>query len=268
MECFNLSYIGDKIRCISDKVKGRKSNVKILYCILSILFILIVMGEFIIYNKKEIRYIIKREEYPKVTFGIEDAVTYNDCVIDKEGNLRITGDDPYLLYTVNPLWAWNISIDCLGGFKGKYKVYYALNENFSEEKTKFEKGNEIIIGDFVNALRIDIEDTSKGKEYRILNNGNLILNGESRVNIRYLISTLFIYLLFAFLMYVYLVRTVWGEKFAIYLIGYLYLLAINHVWAEAVSKNIEISVRIIMLVSLCCGLLFVREIVRIENEKK
>ncbi len=242
----------------------------ILYVMLLLIYIMIVLFMLLLHDKKEVRFFVKRAEYHPQEIDIIDSVKTNDCVIDQENCIQITGDDPFIVYDVPPVWVWDVSLDITDDYAGFYKIYYGLDYIFSEKNIgKADGGNgEFIIGDYINSIRIDFEQSSLGDVYRIRDDGRLYLNSREQTNIvNVLIKEMAYGLVFFILAGAYMLSRIIRKRYQNLLSIYCCSIFVNYIWIIAAVNNPEVSIKIWIFIMNCIGLIFVGNIKGIEEKE-
>lgn len=245
-----------------------KSKIKVYAC-LFLLFILVLSLLFAKYNKDKIRFILKNDEYQENVIDIKNAEEFHDCYVD-QGKLNITGNDAYIVYRIKQSWVYDVSLDILVDYSNSYKIYYAYNQGFAEnEVAQKEKGQEkYIIGNYVNQIRIDFEQTAPGDIYELNRNGEIYLNNHEDYDF-YLSDCLNIFiwlLLYVVIMESYLFFLIKrGKMYKTIGVVYVYDLLAGAIWMRAFSQNPEFITRILILIMIGLGALFWGENTEIEN---
>lgn len=249
-------------------MKDRKKI--ILYIMLLIIYIMAVIFMLLLHDKKEVRFFVKKTEYQPRKISVIDSVETNDCVIDKENRIQITGKDPFIVYDVSPVWVWDVSLDITNDYTGYYKIYYGLDYIFSEKNIGNADGgnNEFIIGNYINSIRVDFEEASVGDVYHIQNNGKLYLNNREQTDIVNILINEIAYGLFFFgFVIAYILNRIIKKRYKNLFIVYVCSIFVNYVWILAATGNTEISTRIWIFIMSCIGLVFVGNIKGIEEKE-
>lgn len=242
----------------------------ILYFVLFLIYIMIVLFMLVLHDKKEVRFFVKKAEYHPQEINVIDSVKTNDCVIDQENCIRITGNDPFIVYDLSPVWVWDVSLNISDDYAGNYKIYYGLDYIFSEKNTGKAYGgnNEFIIGDYVNSVRVDFEQSSIGDEYSIRDDGRLYLNNRKQTNIIDVLikETVYGFIFFIFAS-VYMLSRIIRKRYKNLFFIYCCSIFVNYIWIIAAVNNLEVSIKIWIFIMSCIGLIFVGNIKGIEEKE-
>lgn len=248
-----------------------KDKKRIMLCfMLLVIYIMIVLFMLLLHDKKEVRFLVKKTEYYPQEISVIDSVKTNDCIIDQENCIQITGKDPFIVYDVSPVWVWDVSLDISDDYAGYYKIYYGLDYIFSEKNIgkAYDGNNKFIIGNFINSIRVDFEQSSIGDAYGIEDDGRLYLNNNKQTNIVDVLIKEMVYgLVFFIFASAYMLSRIIRKRYNNLFIIYICSIFLNYIWIIAAVNNAELFIKIWIFIMSCIGLVFIGNIKGIEEKE-
>lgn len=196
-------------------------------------------------------------DYPEFVIKISDIASYNNCKIT--GNtLEMIGDDPYIVFDLGGLLVRDVNLDILEGYDKSYKIYYAIDDIFSEEyvgRNWIEIRDDIIlVENTVNLLRIDFEGTAIGEKYELKSDSiRLNSNQDEHLYAEYRIKPSIPYAIaFIVITGLYLIWGLFEKRYARTMIVYIYLLLMEEVVLNVAISNEDFLTKATM-VGVCIG---------------
>lgn len=254
------------------KLKNKKKQIAaFIVCI----FTLYVFCLLLWHNFDKIRYVFDNDEYIYKSVNAENYMEVNDCIL-KNGEMIITGDDPYVVYKLDPMWVWDVSPEMFKDYGGTYQVFYALQEGFSESKVaKFyntDSKPELRVGKYIDKLRIDFNDIVVGDVYKIVEDDDsaIIINANEKIdfwshNIKEIFIITICYILISGVtLYLVLVRDKLQIKCPYSII---YIVLITNVWMQILSINYKWHIFLAFSMAIMGSVFFVISFFS-EDEKR
>lgn len=193
-----------------------------------------------------------------------NIVGIHDCLLDEENKIKILGGDPFLIYEFEPLDVGLVSVSGIKDYKGVYKLYYAMDEPFSEYRVATTRENNLfVVGERVNTIRVDFENVPVGATYDLSDYVGLVIN-ENLNDIFLSVLIFIVYVVLSLLCFIYFL---WKNRVLRMIVAWGYSIIISAIWVHCIFIQTDMLVSMAMLIVACAGLFLAVNKVKFGEEK-
>lgn len=235
----------------------KKHKKVLIYGVLMVTYFVILCVS--IADKTKIEVAVNSSKYVRQECNEKDIIEFHDCKLLAHQQIEISGKDPYLVMKIHEMEVGSVYLQMLEKYSGEYKIYYASNDGFSEDRVATRGRNAeniFVIGESVNLIRIDFEGAVFNERYHLANDFRVAMNTHVKQIFNDVLQAFIVWGIYILVSGIYLYYLFKNNRFICAGVVWIYNTVLGLVWLNYISSRTSMFVNVVMLLATFVGMIF------------